>query len=328
MSEKNIHAITSAFGHLGKYIARVLLDNDPNAKIRTLTGHPNRPNPFNQHIEVVPFHFDDHYQLVADLKGVKTLYNTYWVRFSRGDISFGQAVANVQNLVRAAAAAGVERFVHISITNPDLDSPFGYFKGKAIMEKTLIESGLSYAILRPTVLFGEKDILINNIAWLLRRFPVFAIFGDGEFRIQPVYVKDVAELAVELAGKSENIITNALGPETFSYRGLVSLIRKRVKSRSKLVHVSPRTAYLLSKALNLITGDIIVTREEIYKLMADPLSATDRPKCPTSFYRWSQEYAVSLGVKYASELDRHYRIAPSGRDLGPRAKPALTSETS
>ncbi|KKK59418.1 hypothetical protein LCGC14_3034600 [marine sediment metagenome] len=159
-------------------------------------------------------------------------------------------------------------------------------------------------------LSGFVSLRIFNIAWLLRRFPVFAIFGDGEFRIQPVYVKDVAELAVELAGKSENIITNALGPETFSYRGLVSLIRKRVKSRSKLVHVSPRTAYLLSKALNLITGDIIVTREEIYKLMADPLSATDRPKCPTSFYRWSQEYAVSLGVKYASELDRHYRIAP------------------
>ena len=328
MSEKNVYAITGAFGYLGKYIAQNLLDNDPTRKIRTLTGHPDRPNPFSQHVEVVPFHFDNHYQLVADLKDVKTVYNTYWVRFSRGDISFGQAVADVQNLIRAAAVAGVERFVHISITNPSLGSPFGYFKGKAIMEKTLIESGLSYAILRPTVLFGKEDILVNNIAWLLRRFPVFAIFGDGEFRIQPVYVKDVAELAIELAGTSENIVTNALGPETFSYRGLVRLIQKRVKSRTKIVHVSPKTGLLMSKVLNLISSDVIITNEEIYGLMADLLSTTDSPKCPTSLSEWSEKHATSLGAKYASELDRHYRESPSQRNLRPWGRPALTSRTS
>lgn len=315
MSEKNIHVITGAFGYLGKYIARNLLDNDPNIKIRTLTGHLNRPNPFDQHVEVVPFHFDDHYKLVDDLKDVKTVYNTYWVRFSRGDISFGQAVANVQNLIRAAATAGVERFVHISITNPDLNSPFGYFKGKAVMEKTLVESGLSYAILRPTVLFGREDVLINNIAWLLRRFPIYAVFDSGEYRVQPVFVDDVAKLAIELGNKNENIICNALGPETFSFRGLVRLIQKRVHSRAKIVHVGPTTSLFLSKILNLISRDIIVTNEEVYGLMADILSTTDTPRCPTSFSQWSEKNASSLGAKYASELDRHYRIAPPSRDF-------------
>lgn len=307
MGEQRVFAVTGAFGYLGQYIARRLFADGDIDKLRVLTGHTTRPNPFGDRAEVVPFHFDDPHQLVADLQGVKTVFNTYWVRFSHGDVSFGQAVANVQNLIRAAAEAGVERFVHISITNPSLDSPFSYFRGKAIMEKTLIESGLSYAILRPTVLFGKEDILINNIAWLLRRFPLYAVFGDGEYRVQPVYVDDVAKLAVRLAQSNENIVCNAVGPETYSFTGLVRLIKNRVHSRAKIVHVNPTAGLLLSKALNLLVRDVIVTREEIGGLMADILSTHDTPRCQTSFSDWSKRQAESLGAVYASELSRHYR---------------------
>ncbi len=309
MNEQRVFAVTGAFGYLGKYIAHRLFEDGGVDTLRVLTGHPDRPNPFGDRAEVVPFHFDNPQQLAADLRGVKTVFNTYWVRFSYGDISFGQAVANVQNLIRAAAEAGVERFVHISITNPSLDSPFSYFKGKAVMEKTLIESGLSYAILRPTVLFGKEDILLNNIAWLLRRFPLYPIFGDGEYRVQPVYVDDVAKLAVELAHSNENIVCNAVGPETYSFKGLVELIKKRVHARAKIVHVNPATGLLLSKVLNRLVRDVIVTREEIGGLMADILSTHDGPRCSTSFSSWSEKQAGSLGAVYASELDRHYRAA-------------------
>lgn len=307
MSEKNIVAITGAYGYLGKYIARKLYEEDTETKLRVLTGHPDKPNPFERSAEIVPFHFDNPYKLAEDLAGVKTVFNTYWVRFSRGDTSFGQAVANVQNLIRAAAEAGVERFVHISITQPSLDSPFSYFSGKAVMEKTLKESGLSYAILRPTVLFGKEDILINNIAWLLRRFPFFTVFGSGEYRVQPSYVGDVAELAVELAKTSTNVVCDAVGPETFSYRGLVRLIGDRVHSRAKIVHVGPTTGLLLGKVLSLMTRDVVITREEIGGLMADLLYSFAPPRCATSFSRWCEENAGSLGVRYASELKRHYK---------------------
>ncbi len=308
MSEKQIYAVTGAFGYLGKYIARRLFEDGNVDALRVLTGHPDRSNPFGARAEVIPFHFDDPQQLAADLRGVKVVFNTYWVRFSHGDISFGQAVANVQNLIRAAAEAGVERFVHISITNPRIDSPFSYFRGKAVMEKTLIESGLSYAILRPTVLFGKEDILLNNIAWLLRRFPVYPVFGDGEYRVQPVYVDDVAKLAVELAHSDEDIVCNAVGPETYSFNGLIKLIKERVHARAKIVHVGPATGLLLSKAINRLVRDVIVTREEIGGLMADILSAHDGPLCSTRFSGWSEKHAGSLGAVYASELDRHYRV--------------------
>ena len=307
MGEQKVIVVTGAFGYLGKYITRRLFDDGSVDTLRVLTGHPDRPNPFEARAEVVPFHFNDSKQLVADLRGVSTVFNTYWVRFSYGDISFGQAVANVQNLIRAAVEAGVERFVHISITNPSLDSPFSYFRGKAIMERTLIESGLSYAILRPTVLFGKEDILLNNIAWLLRRFPFYPIFGDGEYRVQPVYVGDVAKLAVELAYGNENIVCNAVGPETYSFNGLVELIKNRVHARARIMHVNQTTGLLLSKVLNRLVRDVIVTREEIGGLMADLLSSYDDPRCSTSFSGWSKRHAEFLGAVYASELDRHYR---------------------
>jgi len=190
MSNKEVQVVTGAFGYLGQYITRLLLAKG--VTVRTLTGHPKRPNPYGNRVEVVPFNFDNPHKLVSDLRGATIVYNTYWVRFNHGSSTYSKAVANVQNLIRASAEAGVKRFVHISITNPTLDSPSRYFRGKAIMEKTLVESGLSRAILRPTVLFGREDILINNIAWILKKFPIFLVFGDGDYRIQPVYVGDVA----------------------------------------------------------------------------------------------------------------------------------------
>ena len=120
------------------------------------------------------------------------LYNTYWVRFNYGSFSHAAAVENTLALFAAARQAGVGRVVHLSIANPSEDSPLEYFRCKARLERALRESGLSYAILRPTVLFGGQDILINNIAWMLRRLPVLGVFGDGRYRLQPIYVDDLA----------------------------------------------------------------------------------------------------------------------------------------
>lgn len=306
MNEKETYAVTGAFSYTGKYITRLLLERNKNACIINITGHPNRQSPFGGSVKVLPFNFDDYKKLVSALKGVRILFNTYWVRFSHRDNTFGQAVANVQNLIRAAAEAGVERFVHISITNPSTDSAFAYFRGKAIMEETLIQSGLSYAIIRPTLIFGKEDILINNIAWLLKKYPLYMIFGDGEYRVQPVYVGDVAKMAVELSDRNENIICDAVGPETYSFGKLVRLIKQRVGGRAKIINANPKAAFYVSKVLNLILRDVVVTYEEIYGLMAETLVAFGRSTCETLFSQWSKEHASELGVSYSSELKRHY----------------------
>ena len=222
MSVVHKHAVTGSFGYSGKYITQRLLDKG--CKVMTLTNSGHRCSPFTDTIEVHPFNFNNPDKLTRSLEGVAVLYNTYWVRFNHKNFTFASAIKNSITLFDAAKRAGVERIVHVSITNPSEQSHLEYFHGKAILEKALQESGLSHCILRPAVLFGKEDILINNIAWLLRRMPIFGVFGDGNYRLQPIYVDDLAALAVEQGEKRGNTIINAIGPETFTFRGLVKQI--------------------------------------------------------------------------------------------------------
>ena len=211
--KQTLHAVTGAFGYSGKYIAKRLLDCGD--EVITLTNSLHRSNPFGGRVKAYAFNFNEPEALARSLRGVSVLYNTYWVRFNHKMFQHADAVKNTLTLFQAAQAAGVERIVHVSITNPSEDSALEYFSGKAKLEKALIDSGISYAILRPTVLFGKEDILINNIAWALRRLWVIGVFGKGEYRLQPIYVDDLALLAVEQGTKRENVIVNATGPETF-----------------------------------------------------------------------------------------------------------------
>ena len=137
-----------------------------------MTRTPTSHSPFGDRVEALPLDFGDfNDRLVESLRGADALYNTYWIRFATRQRSRHEvAVQNSRILIGAAVEAGVRRIVHISITNPSEDSPLPYFRGKALVEKAIHESGLSYAILRPTVLFSPEDVLINNIAWFLRRF--------------------------------------------------------------------------------------------------------------------------------------------------------------
>ena len=186
-------AVTGAFGYSGKYITRRLLA--AGHQVITLTNSPERNNPFEGRVRAFPFHFDEPRSLEKSLQGTEVLINTYWVRFDHQHFTHAQAVINSQILFQAAKTAGVHRIVHVSITNPDIRSDLPYFRGKAEVELALQELGISYCILRPTVLFGKEDILINNIAWSLRHLPAVGVFGDGSYRLQPIYVDDLAAAA-------------------------------------------------------------------------------------------------------------------------------------
>ena len=218
----NTVTITGAFSYTGKYATRLLLDRG--YRVRTLTSHPDRKNPFGRNVEVFPYNFDHPDELRENLRGTSTLINTYWVRFPRGESTFESAVRNTRTLISAAKNAGVQRIVHVSIANPSTESPLAYYRGKAQLEEAVMNSGLSYAILRPTVIFGTEDILINNITWFVRRFQVFAIPGDGRYGLRPIYVEDMAGLIVDVAGQTNNTVIDAVGPETYASEDLVLLI--------------------------------------------------------------------------------------------------------
>lgn len=299
-----VSTVTGAFGLTGRYVTRRLLERGE--RVRTITGHPDRPNPFDAEIDVRQFRFDSPKALTESLQGTEVLYCTYWVRFERGKSTFDSAVRNLRLLFEAARGARVRRVVHVSIANAPA-SELPYYRGKAAVETALRESGLSFAIVRPTVLFGGRDILINNIAWLLRQFPLFAVPGDGQYRIQPIHVDDLAATMVDLGQSDENLSQDAGGPEVFSYEELVRLIARTIGRNPRLVHVPPAAALVAAKLIGVMRRDVVLSRDELRGLMASLLTCEPAPLATTRLSAYLREYAEEVGRQYASELERHYR---------------------
>ena len=296
--------VTGAFGYIGKYIAQRLLALG--RQVRTITTHPGKDNPFGQAVAAFPYHFDDPTHLTESLQGCGTLYNTYWVRFDYGNWSFERALANTRTLFECARQAGVKRIVHVSVTNPCEDDDLPYYRGKAIQEKLVKECGLDYCILRPTLVFGVEDILVNNIAWTIRKFPVVPVFGSGTYRLQPVFVEDLAALAVDCAGEAESQVLDAVGPQTFTYEAFLREIAAGLDRRLIFLHVPPRFGIWLGKLIGWFVHDVMLTQDELEGLMREKLTSSQSPNCPTQFTAWLRENKDVLGTNYTSELKRHF----------------------
>jgi NADH dehydrogenase len=301
----DVHAVTGAFSYTGAYITRRLLDRG--VHVRTLTNHPRQDHELFGRVDVHPLRFDDTDRLAESLSGASVLYNTYWIRFPHGTMTYDGAVANTRALIAAAERAGVRRIVHVSIAHADPASSLPYYRGKGELEGAVRASAMSHAILRPTVIYGQEDVLINNIAWLLRRFPVFAVPGDGRYRLQPVFVDDLAALAVDCAMRDEDLTIDAVGPETYTFDELVKLLARAMGQRARLVRLPPRLALLASRVIGYGLRDVVLTADEVRGLMAGLLATESAPVGSTLLSHWLGEHGSSFGRRYASELARHYR---------------------
>ena len=300
--------VTGAFGYIGRYITRLLLEQGET--VHTITTHPDKPNPFGAAVRAFPLDFNQPEDILHSMKGVKTLYNTYWIRFEYGGATFTKAVENTAVLFNLAKQAGVEKIVHISVTNASLNSNLPYYAGKARQEQALIDCGVPYAIVRPTLVFGREDILVNNIGWLIRKFPVFPIFGSGEYRLQPVYVGDLAEIAVRCARVSESIQIDALGPETFSFKAFVKQMVNEIRPGLPLLHLPPRLGTALGSFIGWAKRDVLLTQAELQGLMDEMLTSTQVPNGNTIFSVWLKEHQDEVGRQYSSELARHFLWKP------------------
>jgi NADH dehydrogenase len=296
--------VTGAFGFIGRYIARRLLDEGQ--RVLTITTHPHKPNPFGGWLQSFPYDFDQPDRLVDHLTGAETLYNTYWIRFPYRGITFGHAVANTKVLFECARQAGVRRIIHISVTNASTTSSLPYYAGKGLQEEALKACGVPYTIIRPTLVYGMEDILVNNIAWLLRKFPIFPVFGAGLYRLQPVFVEDLAKVAVNAASAPANQTIDAIGPDVYTFEEFVRLIAAKIKRRVIFLRVSPGLGIALGWLIGLTVGDRILTADELKGLMDEMLTSPQAPNGRTSFSTWLDANANRLGVGYASELGRHF----------------------
>lgn len=148
--------------------------------------------------------------------------------------------------------------MHVSVADPSLDSPHGYYRGTAEFEQAVFKSGLSYSVLRPTVIFGGEDILIDNIASFVRRLSLFGVPGSGNSGIRPIYVEDMARLIVDGVGKPGNEVVDAVGSETFTFDELVRLIAAQIGQPAWVVPLPAHWAYLSTPLAGLFLRDDIV----------------------------------------------------------------------
>jgi uncharacterized protein YbjT (DUF2867 family) len=303
--EPGFDVVTGAFSYTGRFIARKLLDDG--RRVRTLTNHPQRPGAQELEVDVKKLEFADRAALVESLRGADVFYNTYWVRFRHGGIGFGDAVANTRILMSAAAEAGVRKVVHISVSNPSLDSHLDYYAGKARTEDIVRESGMQWAVVRPTLIFGRGDILINNIAWLLRRMPFFVISERGSYRVQPVAGEDVAEIATWAAAQRANLTIDAAGPEVMTYAELVDSVAIAVHRRPRMLNVPAGLTLAAGNVVGLFVRDILLTKQELEGLMEELLVSNEEPRGSRRVDDWLLRSADGLGRSYASELSRHFR---------------------
>jgi len=302
MSQSKTHAVTGAFGYTGKALAEQLIAHGD--RVRTLTNSPNREHQFGNQIDVYPFDFDDQTKLEESLRGVDILHNTYWVRFNHKLFSFDQAVENTKILFNAAKAAGVQKIVHVSILHADQADDLGYYKGKHQLEDALKELDLPFTIVRPGVLFGRGDILVNNIAWTLRSLPFFGTFGDGSYKLRPLHVEDMASLMLHAANQTSSSIVDAVGPESFTYRELIELIGSIVGISKPIIPVHPTLGYLVSKLVNVAKNDVVITRQEIEGLMRGLLDSSAPSAGETKLSTYIEGQKDILGIRYANEIKR------------------------
>ena len=297
--------VTGAFSYTGGYIARNLLQKG--VDVTSLSHHPDLLNSFGGAVKSVPLNFSDTESLTDSMVGASVFYNTYWIRFERGQTTFKGAVNNSKILFDSAKNAGIKRIVHISVSNPSSESDLPYFKGKWQVEDELKKTGIPYAIIRPTLIIGANDLLLNNIAWALRRFPVFPMYGNGDYPVQPIYAEDVAEQAVAAATAAENFVADAAGPNTFSFEELIDILASAMGIRARFIHAPPSVSLALTSIVGLLVRDIILTRDEVDGLMAGLLTSDAPPTGTTRFADWLNETAHSLGRHYESELQRNFR---------------------
>jgi len=300
-----LNVVTGSFGYIGKYITRKLLELGE--EVKTITTHPDKPNPFGNAVKAFAYKFDNPKELTKSLQGAETLYNTYWIRFEYDNQTYQQTIKNTITLFNCAKEAGIKRIVHISVTNASVNSDLPYYAGKAEQENALINSDVPYNIVRPTLVFGDEDILVNNIAWLIRKFPLFPIFGDGAYRVQPVFVGDVASIAIESSKENKSLILDAIGPESFTFQEFVQLIASHIKPDIKLLHISPTIGIMFGKLIGLVLRDNILTRNELKGLMDEMLTSKQKPNGTTAFSDWLISNKEKIGSIYSSEIKRHFK---------------------
>lgn len=291
--------VTGAFSYTGAAVAAEL--SARGWQVDTLT---NRNAPPGSPIRSSPLRFEREH-LRRELSGADAFVNTYWVRLPHGGQSFETAVERSGMLLDAAAAAGVSRLVHVSVSNAAQGRNLGYYRGKAEVEEKVRSLPLAHAIVRPTLVVGPSDVLTANIAWLLRRFPFFPV-PAASARLQPITLADTARVIADAVEGEGNLELDAAGPEVMTFRQYVALVAQACGVRRLLFGAPGWLALAGLRLVEPLLGDVVLTREELLGLSQELLLSHEPPRGREPVGRWLAAHGDGLGRHYVNDVRRHF----------------------
>lgn len=275
MEERTI-AVAGGSGFIGRAIVRSL-GADSSIRIRVLSRHPEKARNalWESHAEFVAADVTVPSSVCAAIAGADTIIDTvqfdgYPVEKPRRGLTFDRIdLGAVRALLTAAVATNTRQFIYISGAAADEASRHPAFRAKGLAERAIRESGLTYTIFRPSLVYGPGDAVISNFARLLRIAPIFAVPGTGKQRLQPVHVDDLAAcVAMAVSGRGRNGIYDVGGPDLMTFDEMTEAIMTAIGRRRRIVHIPERMLRAMGAIAERLPGPLF-SRDAAAFVIAD-----------------------------------------------------------
>ncbi len=276
--------VVTVFGGTG-FLGRRVVRHLRNAEfvVRIASRHPERAKKLfgsdDPQLQSVEANVHDERAIADALAGACGVVNAVSLYVERGQETFHSVhVESARRLAAQAHRAGVERLAHVSGIGSDVASPSLYIRKRGEGELTVRAAFADATIIRPAVMFGPDDAFLTVVLELLRRLPIYPMFGRGLTRLQPAYVGDVAEaIARVLQGTQTHAITYEFGgPRIYSYEEFLRAVAHQAGLRPILVQVPFAAWHALAWAAEMLASPP-VTRNQVELMQVDTVSSPQMP---------------------------------------------------
>ena len=264
-------------GFLGRRVVRHL--RDKGFSVRIASRHPRSSSGGDPEVQPIAADVRERESIAAAVRGASGVVNAVSLYVERGTVTFHAVhVVAAQRLAEQARKAGVERLIQISGIGADAASSSPYIRARGQGEQAVRAAFPNSGVIRPAVMFGPDDAFLNTLVQLLRRLPIYPMFGRGQTRLQPADVEDVGEAVARLMQRTpaEAITVECGGPRVYTYEELLRTIGRAANVKRVLVPVPFAAWHALTWVAEMLPAAPI-TRNQVELMEIDTVVSADVP---------------------------------------------------
>jgi NADH dehydrogenase len=279
--DQRLVTILGGTGFLGRRIVRHLQEHG--FAVRIATRHPERGRLLfgsdEPRITSVQCDIHDERSTAAALAGAYAAVNAVSLYVERGSENFHSVhVDAARRVAREARAGGLARLVHLSGIGADPNSSSLYIRKRGEGELAVRDVFAEATLVRPAVMFAPDDAFLTTVIGLLRRLPIYPMFGRGRTRLQPVHAEDVAEAIARmlLSAQLRGLTFELGGPRIYSYEEFLRIVAREASLKTILVPV-PFAAWSAIAGIAEILPSAPITRNQVELMQIDTVASPQMP---------------------------------------------------